>query len=155
MENDPGQETRRKIAGNMELNKTVLDDLSAVIGFAAAARLSAWFGDGTSNLYVPNEVKEGQLIVRLIGMPAARALTKEWGGTHLAIPRLSGYEDDLKKKMVGRMFENGMGSREISGHLRMSERRVQQICRELEQAGLIRVVGPPVRKTTGKSAGEK
>ena len=139
----------------MELYKTVLDDLSAVIGFAATVRLAAWFGDGTGNLYIPNEVEEGQLIVKLIGMPAARALTREWGGEHLAVPRLRDYEDDMKKKMVGRLFESGMGSREISGHMRMGERRVQQICRELEQAGLIKVVGPAARKMAGKSAGKK
>lgn len=61
----------------MEIYKTVLDDLSAVIGFTATTQLSAWFGDGTGNLYTPSEVEEGQLIVRLIGMPAARAQARE------------------------------------------------------------------------------
>lgn len=126
----------------MEMRKTTLEDISAVIGLTATLRLSAWFGDGTSNAYVPSVAEDGQLIVRLIGLPAAKALSKEWGGEHLAVPRLRDYEDDMRKKAIGRMFERGFGSREIAAHLRISERRVQQICRELEVAGLIAIVGP-------------
>ena len=142
----------------MEVYKTILDDLAAVIGFAATTRLSAWFGDGTGNLYVPLKVEEGQLVVRLIGLPAARKLVEAWGGEHLAIPRLRDYEDDVKKRIVGRMLESGMGTREVSGHMRMSERRVQQICKELELAGLIEIVGPAKKrggKLVVKSAPEK
>jgi hypothetical protein len=123
-------------------SKTTLEDISAVVGLTATLRLSAWFGNGLSNAYVPHEAAEGQLIVKLIGLPAAKALSKEWGGEHLAVPRLRDYEDDMRKKAIGRMFERGFGSREIAAHLRITERRVQQICRELEQLGLIEIVGP-------------
>jgi hypothetical protein len=40
------------------------------------------------------------------------------------------------------MFEHGMVSTEISMHVDRSERRVQQICRELECAELISIVSP-------------
>lgn len=126
----------------LDHSKTTLEDISAVVGLTATLRLSAWFGDGTSNAYVPLLAEDGQLLVRLIGLPAAKALSKEWGGEHLAVPRLRDYEDDMRKKAIGRMFEKGFGSREIAAHLRISERRVQQICRELEVAGLIAIVGP-------------
>ena len=128
----------------MELKNTTLDDLSAVIGFSATLRLAAWFGDG-SNLYVPTQVTVEQLLSRLIGLSNAQRLSAEWGGEHIAIPRLKDYEDDVRKRIVGRMFEKNFGTREIAGHMRMSERRVQQICRELEMSGLIPVQGP--RKT--------
>ena len=36
----------------MQMQNTTLDDVSAVIGFSATLRLSAWFGDG-GNVYVP------------------------------------------------------------------------------------------------------
>jgi len=130
----------------MPLQKTTLEDIAAVVGFTATLRLAAWFGDGTSNCYVPLVAEEGQLIERLIGLPAATALSNEWGGDHLAIPRLRDYEDDMRKKAIGRMFEKGFGSREIAAHLRISERRVMQICRELEVAGLIEIVGPRDRE---------
>lgn len=125
----------------MEIRNTTLDDVAAVIGFSATLRLSAWFGDG-GNLYVPEHVSEGQVLARLIGMSAAERLSKEWGGEHLALPRLRAYEDDLRRRMVGRMLEQRFSSREIAVHMRMSERRVQQIARELESAGLIDVVVP-------------
>lgn len=126
----------------MKLQKTTLEDISAVIGFTATLRLSAWFGDRTSPCYVPSVAAEGQLIARLVGLPAAKALSKEWGGEHIAVARVLEYEQDIRKKAVGRMFEKGFGSREIAAHLRISERRVQQICRELEVVGLIAIVGP-------------
>lgn len=137
--------------GLTEIQNTTLDDVSAVIGFSATLRLSAWFGDG-GNLYVPGTVEDGQLVVKLIGMAAAKALSKEWGYQHLSLPRASAYEQDQVKNQIGRMFEVGFGSREISRHLRMSERRVQQICRELEATGLITIVGA---KSPWKNAPEK
>lgn len=134
----------------MELQNTTLDDVSAVIGFSATLRLAAWFGD-RGNLYIPDKVEDGQLLVKLIGMSAAKKLTEEWGHQHLSIPRIRSYEDDQKKQLVGWLFQRGMGSREIAVQLRMGERRIQQICRELEAAGLIAIVLP---KNTGKSPQE-
>lgn len=131
----------------MQLRNSTLDDVAAVIGFSATLRLSAWFGDG-GNLYVPREVNEDHFLVRLIGLPAATALCKEWPGEHLSLPRIKSYEDDLRRRMIGRMFEHKFSSREISTHMRMSERRVQQIARELEALGLI----PPIVPKRGKSS---
>ena len=125
----------------MELQNSTLDDLAAVIGFTATLRLAAWFGDG-GNLYVPDKVEEGQLLVKLIGMSAAARMSSEWGQQHVAVPRLRSYEDDVRKRLVGRLLEKGFSSREIAGMERISERRVQQICRELESAGLIPIIGP-------------
>ena len=130
----------------MELRNTTLDDISSVIGFSATLRLVAWFGDG-SNLYVPNTAEEGHFLVRLIGLPAAARLCEAWPGEHLAVPRLRDHEDDLRKRFVARMIAKGFGTREIAGMQRISERRVQQILRELELAGLVQPAGPARRKT--------
>ena len=48
------------------------------------------------------------------------------------------------------MIEKGFGTREIAGMQRISERRVQQILRELELAGLVQPAGParPARRKT-------
>jgi len=128
----------------MELRNTTLDDISAVIGFSATLRLVAWFGDG-SNLYVPITAEDGHLLVRLLGLPAAKRLCEAWPGEHLAVPRLRDHEDDLRKRFVARTIEKGFGTREIAGMLRISERRVQQILRELELAGLVQPAGPARR----------
>lgn len=123
----------------MELKNTTLDDVAAVIGFSATLRLAAWFGDG-GNLYVPEKVSADQVLARLIGVSAAQRLCDEWGGEHLALPRLTAYEDDVKRRVIGRMLEQEFSTREVSTHIRMSERRIQQIARELESAGLMEVI---------------
>lgn len=127
----------------MELQKTIFEDLSAVIGFTATMRLAVWLGSANGRLYVPKKPEEGQLLVKLIGMKAAERLTQEWGGEHLHVPKLTGYEKDVRNKLIGGLLEAGISTREIGARMGMTERRVQQICRELELAGLINIVGPP------------
>jgi hypothetical protein len=127
----------------MDLRNTTLDDLASTIGFSATARLAAWYGDA-GNLYVPAAAEASHVLTRLIGLAAARRLSEQWGGEHLAIPRLRDHEDDVRKNRIGRMLEKGFNTAEIARLERISERRVQQVCRELELAGLINVVGPAV-----------
>ena len=144
-------EKQQKRKDPMELRNTTLDDISAVIGFSATLRLVAWFGDG-GNLYVPNSAEDGHLLVRLLGLPSATRLCEAWPGEHLAVPRLRDHEDDLRKRFVARMIEKGFGTREIAGMQRISERRVQQILRELELAGLVQPAGPARRKTSPENS---
>jgi hypothetical protein len=140
----------------MELKNSTLDDVAAVIGFSATLRLAAWFGDG-SNIYVPEKISEGQVLANLIGLTAARRLCDEWGGQHLALPRLRAYEDDVKRRIIARMLEHNFSTREVATHMRMTERRIQQIARELEAAGLIDVIAPkrkkPVEAMPAKTGG--
>lgn len=120
----------------MEIQNSTLDDISAVVGFSAALRLCAWFGDA-GNLYVPAKAEPGQLLVKLIGLSAATHLSAEWGQQHVAVPRLRGYEDDVRRRRVERCIARGFSCRDVAGLERISERRVQQICRELEAMGLM------------------
>ena len=87
-------------------------------------------------------VEDGQVLVRLIGRSAAERLTEAFGREHLAVPRLAAYEEDVRRQRIGKLLEGGFSTRQISQFERISERRVQQICRELEVAGLITPVGP-------------
>lgn len=128
----------------MELRNSTLDDIAAVIGFTATLRLVVWFGD-TGSVYVPVNADDGQL-VQLIGNSAARRLSKEWGGEHITVPRLTSYENDMKNRMIGHMLQKGCSAREVSHLARLSERRVQQVCRELEAAGLIPVISGKKRQ---------
>lgn len=129
----------------MDLQNTTLDDVSAVVGFSATLRLVAWFGAG-GNVYVPDTATDGQLLVRLIGLSAATKLSTEWGHQHISLPKLSAYETDVRRRRVGRLYEAGMSFGEIAWHMRISERRAQQICQELQIAHLIH---------GGKTAAEK
>lgn len=134
----------------MEQQNTTLDDISAVIGFSPTLRLSAWYGNG-NNLYIPDRVEDGQVLVLLLGRSAAERLSQAFPGEHLAVPRLTAYEEDVRRQRIGSLLENGFSTRKISQFERISERRVQQICRELEMAGLIAPVGP----AKGKAPVEK
>ena len=140
----------------MEQRNTTLDDISAVIGFTATLRLAAWYGNG-NNLYVPEEVEDGQVLVRLLGRSVAERLAQEFGREWLAVPRITSYEEDVRRQRIGSMLEKGFSTREVARHERMSERRVQQMCRDMELAGLIHPIGPA--KRVGKSrvaiSGEK
>ena len=59
----------------------------------------------------------------------------------------------MRRQRIGRMLEKGFSTREVSQHERISERRVMQICREMEVAGVIAPIGPV--KRPGKSRGRK
>ena len=127
---------------------TILDDISAVIGFSATLKLVAWFGDGTSNMYVPTVAEEGQLLPKIIGLSAARALSKEWPGKHLNVPRLSNYDIELRRGAISRMLRAGMSTREIASVLQMSERRVLQIRDELTVSDLLGLDVPVATQTS-------
>ena len=56
----------------------------------------------------------------------------------------------MVRRMIAMMITRGCSTREVSHMARVSERRVQQVCRELELAGLIPVMS---RKTARKMRG--
>ena len=136
----------------MEQQNTTLDDISSVIGFSPTLRLSAWYGNG-NNLYIPDRVEDGQVLVLLLGRSAAERLSNAFPGEHLAVPRLTSYEEDVRRQRIGSLLESGFSTRKISQFERISERRVQQICRELEQAGLIAPVGPEKSRVAAEKSG--
>ena len=109
----------------MELKNTTLDDLAAVIGFSAALRLSAWFGD-CHPMHAPAVAEEGQLLVRLIGLSAASHLSRTWGGQQIAVPRITQYENDVMKHRISRLHQKGFSSMRIARNFYISARRVHK-----------------------------
>lgn len=130
---------------------TTLDDLSGEIGFSATIQLATWYGG--RNLYVPATPDEDSMIVRLIGMPAAKRLALSWGGTPVAVPTMWQYEEAQRNRTIGNLLIDGKGTKDIATIMGMTERRVQQIRRALEDAGLL----PLVLRTKAplENAGEK
>lgn len=118
----------------------IADDLAAVIGFTATLRLCAWYGDLNANLYVPAKAKPGHEIERLIGMAAFTRLCEEWGNETLSIPRLQGYEEDCRNRLLRDLLLKGLSPREINRTLFIGERRVQQLRVHLEEAGMLPLV---------------
>lgn len=116
---------------------TILDDISAVIGFSATLKLAAWFGDGISNCFVPATLTDDSVLVKLIGQSAAQRLVQEFPRQHLAVPSLRGFELETKRRTIARLITHGISPREIALLLKISEKRVQQIEGELVAAKLL------------------
>lgn len=117
---------------------TTLDDIAGEIGFTATVMLATWYGG--KNLYVPAEPLDTSMVVRLIGMPAARRLASAWGGLMVAVPTMWQYEEAQRNRTIGALLIDGKGTKDIAGIMGMTERRIQQIRRSLEDASLLPLV---------------
>ena len=116
---------------------TNLEDIAAVIGFSATLKLVAWFGGGSTRVYVPAVAEDGQLLPRLIGMAAAKQLSKAWPREHIHVPTMHNYGVELRNRHIARMTQEGCSVRDIAAQLQISERRVYQIADDLRSAGLL------------------
>lgn len=125
----------------MASQNTTLDDIAAVIGFSATMRLSAWFSNGSS-LYIPEQLTDDCLLVKLVGRSAAERLSKEWPKKLVWVPTMSGYDELRRRRVIHRMLEQKFGSKEIARTIGMSEKRVLQITRELEEDGFLDPIAP-------------
>lgn len=125
----------------MKIQNTTLDDLSAVIGYTATNRIRTWFAG--ENLYVPVEMTDDCFLARLLGLDLARRLSAEWPGEHIAVPlNLRERDPDYWRSRIWRYVRDGMDLKDVAEQLAISERRVQQIVRELEQVGIIAPMRP-------------
>lgn len=73
-----------------KIGYSILDSISAVIGFNEAIALSAAYGD--TKLNVPNEMTDDHRIAQLIGIDAARVFVEHYKGMELRIPKLDYFE---------------------------------------------------------------
>ena len=130
---------------------TTLDDIAGEIGFTATVTLATWYGG--KNLYIPANPDEKSALVRLIGLPAAKRLADLWHSSFLAVPTMWHYEEQQRNRTIGALLIDGKGTKEISVIMGMTERRIQQIRRALEDAGMLPLV---IReKTAPENAQEK
>lgn len=117
---------------------TTLDDIAGEIGFTATITLATWYGG--RNLYVPAAPDEESAVVKLIGMSAVKRLAAAWGGLPLAVPTMWRYEEEQRNRTIGNLLIEGHGTKQIAAMMGMTERRIQQIRRALEDAGLLPLV---------------
>lgn len=135
----------------MQLRNTTLDDLSAIIGFTATARLAAWFGG--RNLYVPEQAIPDSVLASLVGMSAAKRLSAEFGLEWVAVPSLGVALRDSRYAKICDLMKRDVPLHKIAEQMGMGLRRVQQLRVEFEAIGLL-----PTReegKSLEKNDGEK
>lgn len=130
----------------MQLRNTTLDDLAAIIGFTATARLAAWFG--RRNLYIPPQAQANSALASLVGMSAAKRLSREFPGQWLAIPNLSIALRETRYARICEMFGENKPVEEIAKSVDMGVRRIQQLRVEFELLGMIEP-----RKNASKNEG--
>ena len=130
----------------MECQNTLLDDLSAVIGFTATNVLSAMYGG--KSLYIPREAEPGHPIANLIGASAFRVLVaSDFGGTHIRfVPRNVTYLRYSKWRQMKDMLLDGTSVDEVAEKMGMCRQHVIAMRRRMEQAGILPMV------FTGKDA---
>ena len=110
-----------------------IEDVCAAIGFTATAALIDWYGG--ANLYVPAKADEKHHLAGLLGMPALRALCRDFGSLTVWIPASLHAGDTALKKKVAQMLGAGAGSAEVAAATGLSQRRVQWLRLDMESRG--------------------
>lgn len=139
----------------MDRLNSMLDDICQSIGFTATAAISDWFGG--DYLSVPEEAQDEHPIAKIIGIPAYRRLVSEFGGNRIWIPEGTIRQRDRRNREIATLVSQGKGSKEISATTGLTERRVQQIRRELEAQGILPFIlaGKSRGKNTKEKAGQR
>lgn len=107
-----------------------LRDIAAVIGLAAALRLSAWRG-GT-RLWIPSTdalLAEHELS-QVLGREAARALAERYRGEHLWIPRAAAAARLARNELIRARYQAGEPAATLAIEYGLSDRCVWGIVRQ-------------------------
>ena len=117
---------------------TAIEDVAAVIGFNATACLIQWHGG--RNIYIPDKPTPSHPLAGLLGLVALTALCNAFGGQSIWLPAGTERADLVLKKAVAKGVLQGKGSARIAADHGITQRQVQRLRRELEQAGLLPLI---------------
>lgn len=115
-----------------------IDDVCACIGFSATVRLIEWYGG--RNIYVPEVFDPDHPLVKLLGEPAMRALSQEFGSDTFWVPEdvWGQYSQAVRvQKAVARLLQQGARIGEVAEALNMSRRQVERIRNGLEAIDVV------------------
>lgn len=119
------------------MENTNYDDLAASVGFTATVALMTWF-EGR-RLHVPRQVLPQHPLATLIGLPALRALVRDFGGEDLWLPASDQFGRYARNRDIAVRLAAGDTPAQIAERFGLSERRVEQIRVELVDAGLLKL----------------
>ena len=122
----------------MQNQNTILEDISAEIGYTATSTLCGWYGGRW--VYVPLTAVEGHPMAVLIGTSAFSRLVAAFGGVRLRIPKNRGQTLTRRNRIVFDMLMRGVGVDSVATRVRCSPRQIKTIRQELEIAGLLPLV---------------
>lgn len=119
----------------MERTNGVLEDICAEIGYTATTALVAWYGG--ANLYVPASVSPLHQIAKVIGIRPAERLSAAFGTETLFIPDDVAHERARRDRIIADMAMLGMSTKEMRERTGITERRAQQIRKQLEEREIV------------------
>lgn len=114
---------------------SLLDDISSVVGYTATIKLRTWFAGQC--VHVPVEARPDHVLVGILGLPALRALVREWGGTPLWIPSDGAECRYRRDREIALALAAGAPLAEVAARFGVTPRRVQQIGDEWEHARVL------------------
>jgi len=114
---------------------TNIDDVCAVIGYAATRKLVAWYAG--MRLYVPLRDRPDHPLRVLLGLPAYNALVREWSGQHLRLPTVDEDRRLARDREIAGLLHQGVADAEIAERFSVTAERVGQIRRALTSNGLL------------------
>lgn len=125
----------------MEIKNTILDDISAVIGFTATSVIAAWYGRNGSSLYIPESPKTPNHLQRLIGQPAYERLVGAFPGMQIRnIPTNRVYTAYLRRRQVFDMLKDGIDIESICQATELSTTHIINLRREFEEVGVLPMI---------------
>lgn len=119
----------------MAMPNSSIEDVCGVIGFTATVTLIEWYGG--CNIYVPGEATESHPLALLVGMPALRALCREYGSETVWVPREASAPKAASKRQVADALRSGSTIPQVAATMGLSERQVQRVRKDLEQRGVL------------------
>lgn len=122
----------------MDSKNTLLDDISAEIGFTATVALAAWFGG--KRMYVPEKFDEQHIVAKVIGARAYERFVSAFGPDLVFIPKGAHHErHDRWKKVYDRLLL-GQPMQQIVDEVGISSQHIHNIRRDLENRGILPVI---------------
>lgn len=113
----------------------ILEDLSAVIGYTATTTLIDFLGG--KSLYVPQEAHHDHMLSKLIGGPAFKALSREYGNEVLNLPFDYRRERNQRNRLIGALVQMGVGVSDVARTAGISTRQVDHVILELRTIGIL------------------
>ena len=112
---------------------TILEDISAIIGFTATARIAGWYGG--RHLYVPKE--PGGVLQLVIGKAACTHLCNAYPGERIQIPHDTQRDEVRLRRTVHTMLQGGICAGETAIAAGITRRQVERIRAELVADGFL------------------
>jgi AraC-like DNA-binding protein len=122
----------------MQPTNTILEDISAEIGFTATSSLCGWFGGRV--LRIPKSVTPNHPIAAVAGQRQFEILVEAFGGTTIFIPKDRHQRKLRRDRIVFDMLHRGESISAISARVGISKPHIANLRVVFEQAGLLPMI---------------